>query len=285
MDEDMLSIGPFAAASGLSVRSLRHYDEIGLLRPTHVDDATGYRYYALSQLRDARTIRRLRDLNLPLEEIGGALHADEQARRALLRVHRARVATAAAATGWTLRELDMVIDGREALVPSNDIEIEMRDIPELCLAAVMRHLHDDEMEAELGRTFAATKAWLAERSGEPTDPAVAVFRSGDAPGWHFVEAGWPAPSTVESDGVVGIHLYPASLAAVHEHHGPYSELPHISPVFIAAVAERGLRPSQAIRVVYPPSTGTEEKRAQLVWPVHAAQPDPNSGPRATRTNR
>lgn len=270
MDDDMLSIGSFAAASGLSVRSLRHYDEIGLLRPVRVDDSTGYRYFALSQVRDARTIRRLRDLDVPLGQIAEVLRTDAQGVRALLRAHRERVATAAQETGWVLTELDMVIDGRETLVPATDIEIELLDIPELRLAAVMRHLHDDEVQTEIPQMIAAVETWLSERGAEPTDYPLGIFRSGEAPGWHFVQAGCPVPAAVEGDGLVGIHVYPASRAAIHEHRGPYTELPNVSPTFIAAVAERGLQPSQAIRVVYytnPERHPPDELRARIVWPV------------------
>lgn len=41
---ELLSIGRFARISGLTVKALRHYDDVGLLRPARVDDATGYRY-------------------------------------------------------------------------------------------------------------------------------------------------------------------------------------------------------------------------------------------------
>jgi DNA-binding transcriptional MerR regulator len=46
----MFSIGEFARLGGVSVRPLRHYDEIGLLRPATVDQATGYRGYTADQL-------------------------------------------------------------------------------------------------------------------------------------------------------------------------------------------------------------------------------------------
>ena len=46
----MFSIGEFARLGGVSVRTLRHYDEIGLLRPAMVDQDTGYRGYAADQL-------------------------------------------------------------------------------------------------------------------------------------------------------------------------------------------------------------------------------------------
>ena len=73
------------------------------------------------QLRAARAVRRLRDLDVPLETIAEVLRADEPALRDLLRTHRERVASAAVATGWILAELDLVIDGGEALVPATDI--------------------------------------------------------------------------------------------------------------------------------------------------------------------
>lgn len=69
----MLSIGLFAQQSGLTVKALRHYDEIGLLAPARVDDFTGYRSYAASQLREAATIATLRGIGLPLAEIAKVL--------------------------------------------------------------------------------------------------------------------------------------------------------------------------------------------------------------------
>lgn len=65
LTEDLLSIGRFSHLSGLTIKALRHYDEIGLLRPARVDDSSGYRYYSLAQVREAEAIRRLRSLEMP----------------------------------------------------------------------------------------------------------------------------------------------------------------------------------------------------------------------------
>jgi DNA-binding transcriptional MerR regulator len=92
MDEDLISIGRFARLSGLSVGALRHYDELDLLRPADVDSFTSYRRYRREQLETARTIGRLRDLEMPLDEIRAVLGADDPAERErLLRAHRARI--------------------------------------------------------------------------------------------------------------------------------------------------------------------------------------------------
>ncbi len=92
MDQDLLVIGRFARLAGLSVGALRHYDELDLLRPAWVDPETGYRSYRRDQLETARTIVRLRDLEVPLETIRAYLGTDDPAvRRQLLEAHRRRL--------------------------------------------------------------------------------------------------------------------------------------------------------------------------------------------------
>ncbi|HEX7162998.1 MAG TPA: MerR family transcriptional regulator [Trebonia sp.] len=66
----LLTIGEFARAARLSPKALRLYDELGLLRPFRVDEWTGYRYYAPSQLERARLVAWLRRLGMPLARIG-----------------------------------------------------------------------------------------------------------------------------------------------------------------------------------------------------------------------
>lgn len=56
----MLKIGEFSKLSRVSVRMLRHYDEVGLLAPSEVDPMTGYRYYSERQLIAAGRIAALR---------------------------------------------------------------------------------------------------------------------------------------------------------------------------------------------------------------------------------
>lgn len=71
----MYTIGEFAALARVSVRMLRHYDAIGLLRPARVDDRTGYRSYAIGQLPLLLRIAELRELGVGLERILTVAHA------------------------------------------------------------------------------------------------------------------------------------------------------------------------------------------------------------------
>lgn len=63
-------IGEFSKLNRVTVKTLRHYEEIGLLVPSQVDKWTGYRYYDVCQLGRMNTIRYLKELGFTLEEIG-----------------------------------------------------------------------------------------------------------------------------------------------------------------------------------------------------------------------
>jgi DNA-binding transcriptional MerR regulator len=69
----LMTIGRFSRLTGLTVKALRHYDELGLLRPAAVDPATGYRSYSSAQVAVAEAIRTLRRLELPLDDISSLL--------------------------------------------------------------------------------------------------------------------------------------------------------------------------------------------------------------------
>ena len=69
-------IGEFARLTRVSVKMLRHYDEIGLLRPARVDEGSGYRYYMATQLPRLNRILLLRDLGFRLRDIDALIDAD-----------------------------------------------------------------------------------------------------------------------------------------------------------------------------------------------------------------
>lgn len=68
-DPDFIQIGTFARATLLTVKALRHYQDVGVLEPAWTDPATKYRYYRWEQLADAICISTLRNLGVPLERI------------------------------------------------------------------------------------------------------------------------------------------------------------------------------------------------------------------------
>jgi DNA-binding transcriptional MerR regulator len=117
VDDDLLSIGRFARLSGLSVGALRHYDELDILRPADIDRFTGYRRYRRAQLETARTIARLRDLEVPLDEIREVLAMDDPAeQRRRLAVHRARIAARSDRLTRLLHVVGRMTDGKDPIM-------------------------------------------------------------------------------------------------------------------------------------------------------------------------
>jgi DNA-binding transcriptional MerR regulator len=104
--ESRVSIGEFAAATHLSVKTLRHYHEVGLLEPSEVDPSSGYRYYSYDQIPAAQVIRRLRNLEMPVAEVKAVLAAsDLDSRQHLISEHLGRLEAQLAETQAAVTEL------------------------------------------------------------------------------------------------------------------------------------------------------------------------------------
>ncbi len=113
-EDRRLSIGELARATGLTAKALRHYDAVGLLRPESVDPANGYRRYTADQIGVGQLVRRLRDLELPVDEVRRLLDllGDEQLMVAALDEHRRRLDARATRVRRQLHDLDHLIAER-----------------------------------------------------------------------------------------------------------------------------------------------------------------------------
>lgn len=94
MSDNFLRIGDFSQLAQVSVTTLRHYDDVGLLKPAHVDQFTEYRYYALDQLPRINRILALKDLGLSLDQIKQLMRDQLPAEhlRGMLATKRAEIA-------------------------------------------------------------------------------------------------------------------------------------------------------------------------------------------------
>jgi DNA-binding transcriptional MerR regulator len=139
----MLRIGEFARRGRVSVKALRHYEAIDLLRPAHVDAATGYRYYAADQLDDLHRLMVLRALGLSLERIRQVLQdapSPERMRR-LLDERRAAVARRIDAEQAQLAAIEARIrhlEGDRDAAPGAVV----RDVPAAFVASLRRVVPD-----------------------------------------------------------------------------------------------------------------------------------------------
>jgi DNA-binding transcriptional MerR regulator len=111
MHEQLMTIGRFAQLSGLSVHTLRHYDDVGLLTPADVDPQTGYRRYRRDQIRRARQIQALRWVDLAVEDVRAFLADPESATaRQILEKHRDRLVRQHRLLAARIDDVDQFID-------------------------------------------------------------------------------------------------------------------------------------------------------------------------------
>jgi DNA-binding transcriptional MerR regulator len=106
--KNLISIGKFSELSELSIRALRLYDELGVLKPAFIDPDTNYRRYGLDQVNTALRIRAMRQIAVPLEKIRDMI-GDPDAGRDDLKQHRSKLSGKLEALQSQLNLLERVI--------------------------------------------------------------------------------------------------------------------------------------------------------------------------------
>ncbi len=109
---DYLTVGEVADAAHVSVRTLRHYDDIGLLLPARRTDA-GYRLYGPAELERLHQVLLFRELGLALDDIAGLLDRPAADRRRALLTHRTALEQRRRRTDAVIRAVDRAIDALE----------------------------------------------------------------------------------------------------------------------------------------------------------------------------
>jgi DNA-binding transcriptional MerR regulator len=145
-----ISIGEFARRSRLSLKALRLYDERGVLVPSRVDQASGYRYYDPAQLDDARLVVMMRQLQLPLAAVRELLACDPADAATRIAKHWRDAEAAHDAR----RELADYLVNRLSGKRSVMYEVATREMPERSLLCLKRNVDEQGMWA-FGKEFIA----------------------------------------------------------------------------------------------------------------------------------
>jgi DNA-binding transcriptional MerR regulator len=147
----MFRIGDFSRLSQVSIKALRFYDEVGLLKPTFVDDATGYRYYSANLLPRLNRLLVFKELGFSLDEIALLLQEDldpEEIRKAL-RNKRNELSRRIAREHARLAQVESWLTQieREGCVPR--YEITLREVAPQLVASLRESLASYDEAAEL----------------------------------------------------------------------------------------------------------------------------------------
>ena len=182
------TVSQLAELSGISVRTLHHYDEIGLLAPAFVGE-NGYRYYGEEELLRLQQILLHREFGFPLREIGAILDDPAFDRIAALEAHRVRLELEAERYRRLVRTIDRTIAELKGPVTRG---------------VTMKH-------ADLYEGFAPGKQaeyerWLIERYGPQMERSSSsprskrISRSAAASGWRLIRRLWRRCSSVTANG-------------------------------------------------------------------------------------
>jgi DNA-binding transcriptional MerR regulator len=166
-----VSVGQFATMTHLSVKTLRHYHDVGLLEPARVDAWTGYRYYSLDQLPAAQLIRRLRDLKMPIPDVRAVLLAhDPDERNVLISAHMDRLETELAETRAAVNSLRALLDTVRTRAP-----ITRRREPGFTAISITETIEPGEVASWWEGALAELRAHARDQNLQSTGPAGGVF--------------------------------------------------------------------------------------------------------------
>jgi DNA-binding transcriptional MerR regulator len=254
----MLKIGEFSRISQVTVKTLHHYDEIGLLKPAHIDKFTEYRYYTLDQLPRIHSIMALKELGLSLEEITTLLLDDlppEQI-RGMLRLkqvqaeqrvieEQARLAQIA----FRLRQIE-----QEGRLQTVDIVIK-RVEPYYAMTIRTKFADDEDAEAAAAELMQAITSGRIQWNGSaPTNIYHETEFHGDYSDAEYTipVAASQSPTAIDSKwGTMALCQLPAiEEAATYLHQGDYPSLAEKFLFLQRWAVENGYKLSGSWRFVY-----------------------------------
>jgi DNA-binding transcriptional MerR regulator len=148
---EQMSIGEFARRSRLSPKALRLYDELGLLVSARVDASSGYRFYAVAQLEQARFVAAPRQLQMPLADIQAMLALEPEDGATRIAEYWAAAETEHADQRQLVEYLLNRIHGKRSVM----YEVETREIPSRTLLCLKRNVDGQAGAWALGQEFVA----------------------------------------------------------------------------------------------------------------------------------
>lgn len=223
----MFVIGQFAQFAKVSVRTLRHYDEVGLLRPARVDGSSGYRYYSADQLVVLNRILVLKDLGFSLPEITRITEAGISAGElsGMVRLRQAEAERSAENERHRLERTTARIELLRGDPTMRTTAIVIKPLDAMHLATTSEPADGFEVDFEpiFQRLFTTVFDSLRSNRVDPTGPHCAIYEQRDD-GRIDVIAAVPVARGIQDVNDVRIRDFPAvSRAATLVHTGDMSE--------------------------------------------------------------
>lgn len=269
--QTLVPIGEFSRLTHLSVKSLRHYHELGLLVPSDIDDFTGYRRYATDQVSPALLIGRLRALQMPLPDVRRVLDAGSATvRNEVIAEHLRRMEQELERTQTIVRSLRHLIEPPSSVPRAFTHEW----LPRQTAFGLREVVSREDIQQWCPAAFATIYPALARANVRPAGPGSATYdeeffteSQGTVTVFVPVDAQAPAVGGLRRmDIASGRH-------ALTTHHGAYIDVDRAYAALGAHVAEHDRVAPGPVREIYlasPPEVSDEaDFRTVVCWPITA----------------
>ncbi len=264
-------MGDFSRATHLSIKTLRHYHQVGLLEPTTVSPDTGYRYYSAGQIPTAQVIRRLRDLEMPVADVKAVLAApDAPARNALIATHLNRLEAELAQTRTVVESLRNLLQP-----PDGPTAIEHRSVPAAAAAGIGAVVDRADILAWWQGALGELRATVQAQGLHATGPsggmfASELFQTDRGQATVFI----PVPGRVRPIGRVTSLVIPAAELAIISHHGSLTDVDRSYAKLGSYAITHEISIDGPLREYYLRGAGDTpeeaEWRTEIGWPIFRA---------------
>jgi DNA-binding transcriptional MerR regulator len=249
----MFSIGDFARLGLVSVRMLRHYDAIGLLRPAHVDPATGYRSYQAGQLSRLNRIVAIKDLGFTLEQVRAILDEKVSAEElhGMVRLRRAQLEAQISADLARLRSVEARLRSIETEGYMKTAEVLLKKVSPIRVAELSARAasyDSEDISPVIQPLYGEVCARLEAAGVAITGPGIAYYQQEDD-GSVTVHASMPVSAGPHADFQV-VDLPGLETAATIIHHGSMDEVGQTFQTLAHWIEENGYRSLGLAREVY-----------------------------------
>ena len=247
----MFRIGEFSRLSRVSVRMLRHYDQLGLLKPLHIDSFTSYRYYSADQLPRLNRILALRDLGFSLEQIAGMLDEDLPSEQLLgmFKLRQAEIEQQMQIEQLRLARLEARIHQMNGKGTRQMYDVILREIESQLVLSWREVVSDDD---RMQYMFEEAETYIAPFNARADKPPMTIYhdqeyREKDIDAEIILPLKFAITGTQEMQ-VVQLPQIPAAACVIHT--GDYATIYQAYNALLEWIEANGYRMAGPIREVY-----------------------------------
>ncbi len=247
----MLRIGDFSKLGRVSIKALRYYDEIGLLRPVKVDEFTGYRYYAADQLTRLTRIVALKDMGLSLDEIARLLRDDVSIAHILdlVQIKQSEIRQKLAEESDRLTRVEEWLKKVEREGKMPDYEVVVKKVQPQKVLSIRRTL---KAYSNFGELFGVLGPYLFQSGAQMIGPPIGIFHDKEFKESDVdVEVAFPIAAAAPVQGEFRCYDLPGydTVASVI-HKGPWEKVSEAYNALMNWIATNGYQPAGPNREIY-----------------------------------